>query len=131
MLNDDWGRESYTSHETVYRIDIPAIKRAAGAAMQSYTRHISEEAQSYIENDVAAKIHYRIEVLAKYLENYRQTLLESLRANRQSIDEKERLSSEISKFISPLTLLKEDASDAAQELTLVSKGVATQAQVTS
>lgn len=91
-INKDWSRETYESIETVYSIDFAKVH----VEIQASANEALDACREAVETKLAARVQKesmaQFDAVAKYLDRYRQALIEGKLAQlRQTREESDRL----------------------------------------
>jgi hypothetical protein len=79
FLNNDWGRESYATTKTDYKVDILAIKKKIEGNMQKLKQTVKNSQMDFLEYQLKEKINQQINNVQEYLERYRGDLMQGIK----------------------------------------------------
>jgi len=86
---DSWGKESYTTTEIDYKVDIPAIKKKIETKMQKLKKSIENSHMDFLENQLKEGINQQVNDVKVYLERYRGDLMQGIKD--QQADSKKKI----------------------------------------
>jgi len=110
-LNDDWGREDYTTTETGYKVDILMTKEKIEKNMQALRKSIENSQMTFLESQLKDNINQQISDVKEYLARYRGDLMQGVKDQQDDSQKKNNYIKELESFLKPFRDLSEDTDD--------------------
>lgn len=116
FFKDSWGKETYYTDETEYKINIKEIKKKVSDSMSQLKKSIENSQLSFLEEQLKDRVHEQINQIKQYLERYRGDLMQGIKDQRLDQEKKTSYMAELNSYINPLKNLLEDSEDQSKLL---------------
>lgn len=112
---DDWGWESYTYTEDVYKVDINKISESSFASIEHNFKGLDESVKQTIQKPLEDGINSFFSELRQTVEKIRGDLIQSIRDQEHSKEEQEALMKRLNALKKDVPLIQQDSNELNQD----------------